>query len=302
MGRPSRFELLARAKEQIVATLKEETSHSFTEETLRALLEEHRERWGLAQATTGQNFLEFLVNNDVLQPLAIRVNPRSYIYRYLYDFPHPYAVALSLTRNSYLSHYSAFDVHGLTDDIPKSIYVNKEQTSTGQQNFEGVLEQKKIDFAFAKEMRRTTNAVQFEYNHQNFRVFNLSGRYTSKLGVASVTLGAGVGEVTDLERTLIDATVRPDYVGGIANVFTAFERSRSELSIERLVEYLRKLNFVYPYHQSVGFYLSRAGIGNDKLRRLKTMRTELQFYLAYKMANKKLDTEWNIYYPETLFS
>jgi hypothetical protein len=47
----------------------------------------------------------------------------------------------------------------------------------------------------------------------------LSGKHTGGLEVREMPLASGAKvRVTSLERTLIDATVRPGYVGGVASV------------------------------------------------------------------------------------
>lgn len=59
--------------------------------------------------------------------------------------------------------------------------------------------------------------------------------------------------VTSLERTLLDATVRPGYAGGVANVLEAYRRAREDLNVSRLINTLGELDHVYPYHQAIGF-------------------------------------------------
>ena len=50
--------------------------------------------------------------------------------------------------------------------------------------------------------------------------------------------------VTGVERTLIDATVRPVYSGGINEVLTAFSRASKMVSINKLVAMLKKINYI----------------------------------------------------------
>ena len=69
-------------------------------------------------------------------------------------------------------------------------------------------------------------------------------------------------EVTNLERTLIDITVRPPYAGGIRNeVLQAYRAARDRASVDRLMSILDELSYVYPYHQAVGFLMEAAGYG-----------------------------------------
>jgi hypothetical protein len=64
--------------------------------------------------------------------------------------------------------------------------------------------------------------------------------------------------VTNLERTIVDITVRPAYSGGVHNVLKAYRLAQPKLSIPQVTKTLRALNYVYPYYQSIGFYLDLA--------------------------------------------
>src|SRR5699024_7077539 len=75
----------------------------------------------------------------------------------------PYEIALSLLSNSFLSHYSALYVHDLTINNPKDIYINREQSKKPVNKENAKLTQRKVDYAFSKEMRRTTDIYTFVY-------------------------------------------------------------------------------------------------------------------------------------------
>jgi len=48
-------------------------------------------------------------------------------------------------------------------------------------------------------------------------------------------------ELTNLERTLIDVTVRPSYAGGARNVGKAYRNAFSQTSVPRLAKMLEEL-------------------------------------------------------------
>ena len=70
---------------------------------------------------------------------------------------------------------------------------------------------------------------------------------------------------TNLERTLIDATVRPVYAGGVFEVRKAYELAKEKVSVNRLAALLQKLDYTYPYHQAIGFYSNALATRSDLL-------------------------------------
>lgn len=62
--------------------------------------------------------------------------------------------------------------------------------------------------------------------------------------------------MTKLERTLIDIAVRPNYAGGVHHVLEAYAAAKSRVSVNVLLATLQKMEYVYPYHQVIGFYIS----------------------------------------------
>ena len=97
------------------------------------------------------------------------------------------------------------------------------------------------------------------------------GETQANSGVIEETVvpDAGPLRLTNLERTLIDITVRPVYSGGVFEVAKAFELAKEKLSVNSLTAMLKKLEYTYPYHQAVGFYLERAGYKSSLLDLLR---------------------------------
>jgi hypothetical protein len=71
------------------------------------------------------------------------------------------------------------------------------------------------------------------------------------------------------------------------------------VSVKKLAEYLRKLNFTYPYHQAIGFYLEHAG--TYKAADIKLMQRfpiEYDFYLNYQLKNPAHNEKWRLFTPQ----
>jgi predicted transcriptional regulator of viral defense system len=105
--------------------------------------------------------------------------------------------------------------------------------------------------------------------------------------------------VTDVERTLIDIVVRPVYSGGVFEIANAFHEAAGKYSVNRLCAYLRQLNFTYPYHQAIGFYMARSGrYKKSQLDLLRQFPMDFDFYLAHGMRQKQYIGDWKLYIPE----
>ena len=222
-------------------------------------------------------------------------NPYKTITKYVYGQASPYTLGLSLRPNAYLTHATAVFLHAFSEQLPKTIYVNKEQTPKPPPL--GPLTQQGIDRAFAGRARVT----QFVFTAEDHRYVLLNGKNTGRLEV-SKHLGPQ-GELLDstkLERTLIDIVVRPSYAGGPFEVLEAYRRAKEKASIGVFLATLRKLDYAYPYHQAIGFYMDRAGYRREQLARVKEAGLSFDFYLANAMKNPAFDSTWRIYHPPGL--
>ncbi len=201
-------------------------------------------------------------------------------------------MALALRKNSYLTHGSAVFLHGLTDQIPKTVYVNYEQSPKPQS---GVLTQEGINRAFANAQRQSNLA----FKHGEYEIVIINGKFTDRLEVSTFSGSNSESlEVTKLERTLIDIAVRPAYAAGVFQVLEAYERAKDQVSTSTLVATLKNLNYLYPYHQAIGFYMERAGYPKSKWSKLLKPGASFDFYLAHKLPEgKKYDPKWRLYYP-----
>jgi predicted transcriptional regulator of viral defense system len=216
--------------------------------------------------------------------------------RYLWREADPLEVASSVrSPNSYLCHSSALFAHGLVDDLPEALCVNYEQSPKSKPS--GDLTQASMDRAFQGRPRQSA----FTFRYKKHAIVILSGKHTGGLAVKHlpITTGAKV-RVTDLERTLIDVTVRPVYAGGVGTVLQAFRRAQDQVSVDKLIATLEQLDYVYPYRQAIGFYMERAKYPKRHLTRLRDLGIHLDFYLTHGMQEMTYDKSWKLNYPRNI--
>lgn len=246
---------------------------------------------------TGTKFIEFLQANGSLREIRVAYGAQSKrpdIIRYAWGGASPLHVALSLRSKSYLCHSSAAFVLGLSDVVPRRVFVNIEQTP--KPSDKGSLSQKGIDVAFRRPQRQSNQVYTFD----EYSIVLLNGKHSGNFEVGEVQFLEDVFTSTRLERTLVDLTVRPAYGGGVSQVFEAFSRARETASTMKLLAVLKRLDYVYPYHQAIGFYMERAGFKPEQYEKLREPGLDFDFCLAHDMREMDYSSEWRIFYPKGL--
>jgi hypothetical protein len=234
-------------------------------------------------------FIRQLTENQVLREVKL-TSPYERIRRFATAGASRYDIAVSLKTNAYLSHGTAGFLNGIAAET-SIVFLNKEQTPKPQAQ---VVSQDAIDHSFANRQRYSTNV--YKSNAGDFLLIN--GKNTRLFGVERRDHLL----VTNLERTLIDMTVRPEYAGGTENVLKAYKAGASRVYLPRFLETLKALNYVYPYHQAIGFYLQHAGFPARQLDFLRELGTTFRFYLGYGKVERGFDEYWCVYYPISLMT
>jgi len=267
----------------------------FTPAEITQLLEENRLSWGFAATTPISKLIDRLIANEVIRLIEIPFSDQRNISRYVYDHPSLYEIALSFHGKSYISHFTAMHLLGLTTQVPKTIYVTSElsKKNTGVVS----LTQNAIDHAFSQPQRRNDNIGIY----QDYHIVLLNGKHSGRAGVTTLQTQFDNYSYTGLERTLIDITVRPNYSGGAFMVLEAYQKALAQdISINKLNALLDTLSFIYPYQQAIGFYLEKAGFKGKQLEVLRAKISEFDFYLDYQMINPVYSKEWKLYYPKEM--
>ena len=279
-------------KKDIVSYFDELSQKVFTRKEIDKIFSENKAFWRLRDSTTVHQFIEFLLSGTKLRKTRFEFPGRN-IIRYSWGEASVYELVASLSPDSYFTHYTAVYLHELTEQVPNVIYLNTEQSRKPQSP--SSLTQKGIDAAFKRRVRISNNIASY----QDKKICRLNGMNTGKMGVISLNDPAG-GEipVTDIERTLIDITVRPVYSGGVFEVLKAFRRAKGRASVNKLAARLKKMNYVYPYHQAIGFYLERAGYKETAVRLFHKFDMEYDFYLVHQMKEMDYSKGWRLYFPK----
>ena len=271
-------EVVASAKERVMSSMEFERLVSETNEIwgLKSLSRDEIKRFLLEEYA----FVEDQIIGD--HSYEIYYQPSSKI-----DF---FDVAAVRSRGSYFSYYSALYINNLTLQIPKQIYLTLERKSLDQNN--NILKQENIDRVFSKPPRITSD----KRNYKNFDINFINGQYQNLIGIITFR---DQYAVSDIERTLIDIAVRPFYSGGVTQVLEAYVNAKDKLDPKKLMDYYSQLNYTYPYHQVIGFYLEKAGYDAKICNEfLNFDDLEFNFYLTYNILHKEFSKKWRIYYPK----
>jgi hypothetical protein len=270
----------------------------FNKKDISDIFEQYKDKWRLPLYMGLDIFMDQLAGQSFIKEAVLEFPEVNTGRLFYFDSATIYEIASTIFSKGYLSHYSATSIWGLTEQIPKTIYVTIEQSNSPSKLLarENDLVQKNIDAAFSKPQRQSeTTAILGDY-----KIVLLRGKFTKNLGVVKFSKTIAV---TDLERSLIDIVVRPSYSGGISEVIKAFRIANSEhkVSINKLSGYLNRLEFIYPYHQAIGFYLEAAGnYKPSQISIFSNREMKNDFYLAYDMKLMSFSEKWRIWYPTGL--
>lgn len=285
------------AKPQIIECLKSVDQDIFKRSEISRVFDAHRDEWALPKSMTGPIFAKSLVEAKIMREHRFPFPQRAEL-RYAKPSVPMLEVLQSIKANSYYTHATAMQVHRLVDQPASDIFINFEQPDHQRNDLP---EQSRIDAAFKCHPRMSNNIIEEDHG----RITMLNGMHTELLGVEARwvdSLGSEAANVrvTNLERTLIDITVRPYYAGGVEAVIRAFYLARGRTNVKQLVKYIHSLDFVYPYSQAIGWYMDRAGYEGKALKPLRTQPKRRRFYLDHKISKMSFDDKWQIFVPAHL--
>lgn len=159
--------------------------------------------------------------------------------------PHEFEIALSLVPHGAISHWSAMHHHGMTDQMPRKVFVlvptdKPVPQSRGKERCEG-------------------SGIQVGGTFYRF----IRVKPERFFGTEKVWAGETRVTITDPERTLLDGLMMPQYCGDFAEVLHAFEIRGGSLNLDRIVEYALRLDAATA--KRLGWVLEHQGFGSDRL-------------------------------------
>lgn len=290
-----RLTKLAENLPKIKAEIEKLPERIYKLDEVQRLLEKFRMKHLVANLTTFYDFVDTLEKEHLLKEIVLSKHPL--IVRYAKGEVNILALATSIGTNTHISHYTALVLHKLIEAKELDpIYVTREQAPKTIMNSREDLEQEAVDKAFSGKQRPS----RITYDWKGYSINLLRGKNSDQLGTIPFRYLKEKILITDIERTLIDCAVRPGYAGGIRNVVEAYKAAKNKIHGGKLYHYLTELDFIYPYHQSIGFLLEYANYPDETINLFKQLPRRINFYLDYEMEKKVIDNKWNLYVPAQL--
>lgn len=181
-----------------------------------------------------------------------------------------FQIASAITETSFVSHHTALEYYGITDQVYYDVYVSS-----------------------------ATRFKEFEYDGYTYKCI-----VTKHLeGVVSPPLTNGI-KVSDMEKTLIDSLKDMDKIAGIEEVLSAIELLPA-LNEKKLLLYLEKYNNQFLY-QKTGLiltqYKNQFNISKKFFTECKKKAGKSKRYLTKDTKSTIWNKEWKLLVPENIFS
>ena len=179
-----------------------------------------------------------------------------------------FQVASAITESSYVSHHSAFEYYGITDQVFYEVYVSSEMRFHDFE-FDG------YTYHYVKsQMREGVDALQF------------SGGIT----------------VTDKERTIADSIRDLNLIAGLEEVLDCVTSVKG-IDEGKLLKYLDKYDSAFLY-QKTGFiveeYQSEMGISEGFVKICGERSGNSKRYLSRGISEPAYSAKWRLVYPRNI--
>ena len=165
---------------------------------------------------------------------------------------HEFEIAMALVQPAAISHWSALHYHGLTEQVPRQVFV----LTTTEASIPRIRGEK------AKDIQ---GYVAAGITYQFVRV-----KAERFFGIEKVWIDEARITITDPERTLLDGLSMPGYCGDFAEVLHAFEIKGDTLNLNRIIRYALRLDAAVA--KRLGWVLEQRGIQASRLKPLAALQ------------------------------
>ena len=161
---------------------------------------------------------------------------------------HEFAIAMALVQPAAVSHWSALNYHGLTEQVPRKVFVLT-TLETSVPRVRGGKAQQGRGYPVDDTLYQFIQVKPDRF-----------------FGMKKVWVGDTRVTMTDPERTLLDGLSMPQYCGDFAEVLHAFEARGDHLNLARILDYALKLDTATA--KRLGWVLERQRVDVDCLEPL----------------------------------
>jgi len=153
---------------------------------------------------------------------------------------HEFEIAMHLVKPSIISYYSALYYHGLTEQLPRRIYISTIKGATPQMG--------------------TLRRAGFHFEGMDYQIIQL--KKEKLFGEIQAWRGEERFWVSNLERTLLEGFASPQYCGGLGSVMQGLQEAIPKLHLEQLLEYADRWDIAVG--RRLGWALEQVGIENKQ--------------------------------------
>lgn len=244
-----------------------------------------------------KQFISELVFNNTINQKKIYI---STFFNQKSDYSKALEVSFLLIPKAYLSHFSAMLFFNLTQQLPKKIFLSVERISHSPVD---ELDQEVIDQALLKKGRMPSVYLEI----YGYEIFLLRSKETNRTGIKRIIIFDKDYKVSTLERTLVDIVVRSEVSGGIEEVIQVYKKLgthfKKDISINKIINILQKLDYIYPYYQVVAYLLYINGFNIEKFK--QNFDFNKDFYITRGDINSSKENltyikEFRLYIPKIL--
>ena len=165
---------------------------------------------------------------------------------------HEFEIAMYLVDPAAISHWSAMQYHGLTEQLPGRVFVLTTQESSVPRARGAKADRADGGYPVAGSIYRFVQVKPERF-----------------FGTEKVWVGEARITITDPERTLIDGLTMPQHCGDFAEVLNGFRMRGEAVDLDRIIEYALRLDKATA--KRLGWVLDHLGIAETGLDRLEAV-------------------------------